>query len=272
MVAFLHRKFPLPKLIAESVFCGWALSAQQCAGSTLWQNTYWQQSTCSSLCWVVHTSIAPKWFWWHCHLGSTLLLMNCWCVISGSVSGCSVSPIFSGCSLITHERRKERLLRPLHSAQSSCYPAFAEKEEASPPQPRQPWGRGPVMDHLLHTVPVLWQRDVLHPPGQTGRGRICWVFQRGKSGNLGSSLSGPHKCCSLSATCAFQYSFWGHLEVDTGVGIFLPHASDAFCLKGSSLFENMLRLFYCFSWFLLSSDTVFSLVCSSSSLPLPFII
>lgn len=78
-------------------------------------------------------------------------------------------------------------------------------------------------------------------------GRICWGFQRGKSGSLGSSLSDSHKPCSLSATCAFQHSFWGHL--DSHVGIFLPLTPDAFYFKGSGLLENVLRLFHNFPWF-----------------------
>lgn len=78
-------------------------------------------------------------------------------------------------------------------------------------------------------------------------GRICWGFQRGKSGSLGSSLSDSHKPCSLSATCAFQHSFWGHL--DSHVGIFLPVTPDAFYFKGSGLLENVLRLFHNFPWF-----------------------
>lgn len=162
-----------------------------------------------------------------------------WCGISRSVSGCSVSPILPRCSLITHERGREsgppRALQGARRSWSICSTHLClccGKGMLCIPQDKLGMGK----DQLLMGEDLLRLSE-----------REEW--------NLGSSLSDSHKPCSLSATCAFQHSFWGHL--DSHVGIFLPLTPDAFYFKGSGLLENVLRLFHNFPWFPLSAATFF---------------
>lgn len=75
-------------------------------------------------------------------------------------------------------------------------PPEEEEGPASPPQPGQLWGRRPVVDHLLcMSVHVLWQRDIMHPPGQTTLGvhgeGFAEDFREGRMGTWGAPSAAP---------------------------------------------------------------------------------